>query len=35
MHGVIKLQKMVQDNAAPGWRERYDAVGTEEILPGA
>jgi NADH-quinone oxidoreductase subunit B len=35
MHGILKLQKMVQNDAVPGWRERYDAVGTEEILPGA
>jgi NADH-quinone oxidoreductase subunit B len=35
MHGIVKLQQMVQGDAPPGWRERYDAVGTEEILPGA
>ena len=35
MHGVLKLQQMVQDNPVPGWRERYDAVGTEESPPGA
>jgi len=35
MYGIIKLQKMVQNNAVPGWRERYDAAGTEETLPGA
>ena len=34
MHGVLKLRKMVQDDPDMGWRERYDAVGTEEILPG-
>ena len=32
MHGVLKLRKMVQDDPDMGWRERYDAVGTEEIL---
>jgi NADH-quinone oxidoreductase subunit B len=35
MHGVLKLRKMVQDDPDMGWRERYDAVGTEEIVPGA
>lgn len=33
MHGVLKLRKMVQDDPDMGWRERYDARGTEEILP--
>jgi NADH-quinone oxidoreductase subunit B len=35
MHGILKLRKMVQDDPDAGWRERYDARGTEEILPGA
>jgi NADH-quinone oxidoreductase subunit B len=35
MHGVLKLRKMIQDDPDMGWRERYDAVGTEEIVPGA
>jgi NADH-quinone oxidoreductase subunit B len=35
MHGVLKLRKMVQDDPDMGWRERYDARGTEEILAGA
>ena len=35
MHGVLKLRRMVQERPEPGWRERYGAVGTEEILPGA
>jgi NADH-quinone oxidoreductase subunit B len=35
MHGVLKLRKMVQDDPDMGWRERYDAVGTEEVRPGA
>jgi NADH-quinone oxidoreductase subunit B len=35
MHGVLKLRKMVQDDPDMGWRERYDAVGTEETRPGA
>ena len=33
MHGVLKLRKMVQDDPDLGWRERYDAVGTEELVP--
>jgi NADH-quinone oxidoreductase subunit B len=33
MHGVLKLRKMVQDDPAKGWRERYQASGTEEVLP--
>ncbi len=35
MHGILKLRKLVQDDPDRGWRERYDAVGTEEIVPGA
>jgi NADH-quinone oxidoreductase subunit B len=35
MHGVLKLRKMVQDDPEMGWRERYGAVGTEEILAAA
>jgi hypothetical protein len=30
MHGVLKLRKLVQDDPDAGWRERYDAAGTEE-----
>ena len=30
MHGVLKLRKMVQDDPDAGWRERYEAAGTEE-----
>jgi NADH-quinone oxidoreductase subunit B len=33
MHGVLKLRKMVQDDPDKGWRERYGARGTEEVLP--
>jgi NADH-quinone oxidoreductase subunit B len=33
MHGILKLRKMVQEDPDAGWRERYDAVGTEEVLP--
>jgi NADH-quinone oxidoreductase subunit B len=31
-HGILKLRDKVQYNAPEGWRERYDAVGTEETL---
>jgi NADH-quinone oxidoreductase subunit B len=33
MHGILKLRKMVQDDPDLGWRRRYGAVGTEEIVP--
>ena len=33
MHGILKLREMVQDDPTLGWRERYGAVGTEEIVP--
>lgn len=35
MHGILKLRKLVQEDPDAGWRERYDARGTEEILPSA
>jgi NADH-quinone oxidoreductase subunit B len=35
MHGILKLRQMIQDDPALGWRDRYDARGTEEIEPGA
>jgi NADH-quinone oxidoreductase subunit B len=35
MHGVLKLRKMVQDDPDLGWRERYEARGTEEVLDAA
>ena len=35
MHGILRLQALVQGHPVAGWRERYDAVGTEESLPGA
>jgi len=34
-HGILKLRKMVQDDPAMGWRDRYEARGTEEIIEGA
>jgi NADH-quinone oxidoreductase subunit B len=30
MHGILKLQRKIQDRPDLGWRERYQAVGTEE-----
>jgi NADH-quinone oxidoreductase subunit B len=30
LHGVLKLQRMIQGRPDLGWRERYNAVGTEE-----
>jgi NADH-quinone oxidoreductase subunit B len=32
MHGVLKLRSMIQDDPAMGWRDRYEARGTEEII---
>jgi NADH-quinone oxidoreductase subunit B len=32
MHGILKLRQMVFADPAMGWRERYDAHGTEELL---
>ncbi len=31
-HGIIRLRAKVQGNPPAGWRERYDAEGTEELL---
>ena len=35
MHGILRLRAMIQKDPALGWRERYNAVGTEELVPGA
>jgi NADH-quinone oxidoreductase subunit B len=35
MHGILKLRSMIQDDASLGWRDRYNANGTEELVPGA
>jgi NADH-quinone oxidoreductase subunit B len=32
MHGILRLRSMIQDDPAMGWRQRYNAEGTEEIL---
>jgi NADH-quinone oxidoreductase subunit B len=34
MHGILKLRAMIQEDPSLGWRERYNADGTEEIVPG-
>jgi NADH-quinone oxidoreductase subunit B len=31
IHGIIKLQKMIQGHPDPGWRSRYQAEGTEDL----
>jgi NADH-quinone oxidoreductase subunit B len=35
VHGILKLRAKVQEDPSLGWRERYNAVGTEELVPGA
>jgi NADH-quinone oxidoreductase subunit B len=35
MHGILKLRSMIQDDPSMGWRDRYNANGTEELVPGA
>jgi NADH-quinone oxidoreductase subunit B len=32
MHGILKLRQMVSEDPDMGWRERYGAQGTEEIV---
>jgi NADH-quinone oxidoreductase subunit B len=32
MHGILRLRSMIQDDPGLGWRERYNAVGTEELV---
>jgi NADH-quinone oxidoreductase subunit B len=34
MHGILKLRRMIHDDPAMGWRDRYEARGTEELLVG-
>jgi NADH-quinone oxidoreductase subunit B len=34
VHGILKLRKKILDDPDEGWRVRYEALGTEEILPG-
>ena len=33
MHGIIKLRAMIQEDPTMGWRERYGAGQTVEVLP--
>src|SRR4051812_9502054 len=33
VHGILKLRSMIHEDPTLGWRDRYDAVGTEEIVP--
>jgi NADH-quinone oxidoreductase subunit B len=33
-HGILRLRDKVQEHEPAGWRERYGAVGTEEVLLG-
>jgi NADH-quinone oxidoreductase subunit B len=34
MHGILRLRSMIHDDPALGWRKRYNAEGTEEVLGG-
>ncbi|MHB8657579.1 MAG: NADH-quinone oxidoreductase subunit B [Solirubrobacteraceae bacterium] len=31
-HGILRLREKVQGTEKTGWRERYQAIGTEEVL---
>jgi NADH-quinone oxidoreductase subunit B len=33
MHGILRMREKIQGHKSGGWRDRYDAVGTEELLP--
>lgn len=33
MHGILKLRSMIQHDPSLGWRERYEAEKTVEVLP--
>jgi NADH-quinone oxidoreductase subunit B len=35
MHGILRLREKVQGHSQEGWRDRYAANGTEEVLPEA
>ena len=35
MHGILRLRDRIHGHAREGWRERYGAVGTEEVLVGS
>ena len=33
VHGILQLRDMIQGDPSMGWRSRYGAEGTEEVLP--
>jgi hypothetical protein len=33
MHGILKLRQQIVAGPEEGWRDRYRAVGTEELVP--
>jgi NADH-quinone oxidoreductase subunit B len=35
MHGILKLRAKIQGDPPAGWRERYGAIGTEEVVGAA
>ena len=35
MHGILRLRDIVMEKDQEGWRDRYGAVGTEEVPPPA
>ncbi len=35
MHGILRLRDRIHGHEREGWRERYGAVGTEEVLVGS
>ena len=35
MHGILKLRHEIIEGPDEGWRQRYRAVGTEELVPDA
>jgi NADH-quinone oxidoreductase subunit B len=35
VHGILKLRSKVLEDPTLGWRERYNAHGTEELVPGS
>jgi NADH-quinone oxidoreductase subunit B len=35
VHGILKLRSKVMLDPSLGWRERYNAEGTEELVPGS
>jgi NADH-quinone oxidoreductase subunit B len=35
VHGILKLRSKVMQDPSLGWRERYNAEGTEELVPDA